>query len=123
MISRQFGPLSHFNEKHKDVSEQFLMLGTHGFLGEEVLQIAVEDMSIPCAGSIVETSWKNSAGHSQSQQNSSADADKPDSKKTSDQDGAGTDKNWKKAGHVSNTEYGYQRTKAGLSPAVLPITN
>jgi hypothetical protein len=93
LISHQFGPLSHFNETHKDVSEEFLTFVTHGFLGEEVLQIAVEDMSIPCAGSIVDTSWKNSTGHNQSQQNSSADADKPDSKKTSDQDGTGTDKN------------------------------
>jgi hypothetical protein len=77
LISHQFGPLSRFNEEHKDVSEEFLTFVTRGFLGEKVLQIAVEDVSISYKGYIADPSWKNSTGHNQPQQNSSADADKP----------------------------------------------
>jgi hypothetical protein len=77
LISHQFGPLSRFNEEHKDVSKEFLTFVTRGFLGEEVLQIAIEDMSIPYKGFIADPSWKSGTGHNQSQQNSSAEADKP----------------------------------------------
>ena len=59
LISHQFGPLSRFNEEHKDVSEEFITSVTFGFLGEGVLKIAAEDVSIPCEGTIADPSWDN----------------------------------------------------------------
>lgn len=50
LIPVRFGSLSHFDEKYNDMSEELLTSSTEELLGEEVLQIVVEDLSIPYDG-------------------------------------------------------------------------
>lgn len=50
LITKFFGGLSHFDESHKDVSEQFITACTDQLLGEQVLRITVDRVSIPYEG-------------------------------------------------------------------------
>jgi len=52
LIKGRFGSLSIFDERHKDVSEQFITTYTDQLLGEQILQISVDGLYIPYEGYI-----------------------------------------------------------------------
>jgi hypothetical protein len=47
LIKGRFGGLEHFDESHQDVSEQFITACTDQLLGEQVLRLEVDGVSIP----------------------------------------------------------------------------
>lgn len=90
LITKFFGGLSHFDEVYTDTNVNELLIGaTYQLIGEQVLRITVDGVSIPYNGnslSLTRRTGKRTIDE-QSQQRSSCNKQKPNREKSSDRNG------------------------------------